>query len=59
LVDMGFLAERLRKQTSELADMLTIKIRELRNWENLVSCIRCHFFLEHLKERNLMESLAL
>ena len=38
---MGFLAERLRKQTSELADLLTGRIRELRNRGNLVSCIRC------------------
>ena len=38
---MGFLAERLRKQTSDLADLLTSRIRELRNRKNLVSCIRC------------------
>ena len=37
---MGFLAERLKKQTSELADLLTSRIRELRNRKDLVPCIR-------------------
>ena len=37
---MGFLAERLRSQTSDLADLLTRRIRELTNRENLLPCIR-------------------
>ena len=42
---MGFLAERLRSQTSDLADLLTRRIRELTNRENLLSCIkRCGGF---------------
>jgi hypothetical protein len=35
------LAERLRKQTSELADLLTSRIQELRNRDRLIPCIRC------------------
>jgi hypothetical protein len=35
------LAERLRKQTSELADLLSSRIQELRNRDKLIPCIRC------------------
>jgi len=38
---MSFLAERLRKQTSDLANLLTSRIGELRNREGLVPCIKC------------------
>lgn len=38
---MDFLAESLKKQTSDLANLLTSRIKELRNRENLISCIRC------------------
>jgi hypothetical protein len=38
---MELLAERLRKQTSDLASLFAGRIQELRNRENLVPCIRC------------------
>ncbi|MBS7615560.1 hypothetical protein KEJ18_07550, partial [Candidatus Bathyarchaeota archaeon] len=37
---MSFLAERLRKQTSDLANLLTNRIGEFRNRERLVLCIK-------------------
>ena len=40
-VDLSFLAERLRSQTSSLADLLTKRIRELRDRERLLPCVRC------------------
>ncbi|MBS7638625.1 DNA double-strand break repair nuclease NurA [Candidatus Bathyarchaeota archaeon] len=38
---MGFIAERLRRQTSILTDLLTRRIRELAGKEGLTSCIKC------------------
>jgi len=38
---MSFLAERLRNQTSELADLLRGRIQELKNREKLIPCVRC------------------
>lgn len=38
---MGLVAERLRRQTSILTDLLTRRIRELAGREGFKSCIRC------------------
>jgi len=38
---MSFLAERLRKQTSDIANLFAARIQELRNRDKLVPCTRC------------------
>jgi len=43
---LNFLAERLRNQTSDLAELLTRRIQELRDREKLLSCIKCYKSLD-------------
>ncbi len=38
---MGFVAERLKRQTSDLAKLFSGRIQDLRNRRELTSCVRC------------------